>query len=318
MNKRRISFNRHVLAVVLSFGPLFAHADLNLTVSDEQQINALVDRWNNVLNRVQGAQPQSLYADQVDWFGKVLPAQQVIANDREFLAKNKDYRQSIVSTLNIQPTGENDDRVLVHFVKRAGVNSDNEKNYPAELQLQKNAAGWRIVSETDAITRHNQHKNDDTGVAKGKFDGTHISYVWMSDANPRTGGACTPDSDCDCTLWNSDPRIKPVNISQCLAGTIETLAGLDDSGRDRAVVFPEWWTSAMRVVYVYDIQQNQWIKTLPGFSMNINLQEAATAADLVKRDPQQPGSVNVTQAIYDEVKEEPATQVISQTLLTLK
>jgi len=318
MNKRRISFNRHVLAVVLSFGPLFAHAELNLTVSDEQQINALVDRWNNVLNRVQDAQPQSLYADQVDWFGKVLPAQQVIASDREFLAKNKDYRQSIVSTLNIQPAGENDDRVLVRFVKRAGVDTDNEKNYPAELQLQKNAAGWRIVSETDAITRRNQHKNDDTGVAKGKFDGTHISYAWMSDANPRTGGACTPDSDCDCTLWNSDPHIKPVSISQCLAETIETLAGLDDSGRDRALVYPEWWTSALRVIYLYDIQQNQWIKVVPDISYNINIQETHTSADIVKRDVRHPGKVNIEQSLFDEALQEPTVHVSSQTLTTLK
>lgn len=309
---------RRLATAILCLSPFFAHASFTLTAADEQQINALVDRWNDVLNRAENAQPQSLYAGQVEWFGKTLPAQQAIASSQAFLAKNKQYRQSIMSTLNIQPVEESHDRVMVRFVKSAGLEAFKEKNYPAELELQKVAAGWRIVGETDAITRFNQHKDVYAGVIKGKFDGKQTSYAWMSEADPRTGGICTEETECECTLWNSDPAVKPVKISQCLVGRMETLSGLDDSGRDRVVAFPEWWTSAMRVVYVYDIQQKQWIKTMPGFSMNINLQETDTAADLIKRDPQHSGKVNVTQATFDEVAEEATTEVVSKTLLTLK
>lgn len=318
MNNAFLPFNRHLAAALFFLGTFAAHADLTLTATDEQQINALVDRWNDVLNRAENAQPQSLYADQVEWFDKTLPAQQVIANSQAFLAKNQQYQQSIISTLTIQPVEESDDRVMVRFVKSAGLEAFKEKNYPAELQMRKTPAGWRIVSETDAITRANQNKDVYAGVIKGKFDGKSVSYAWMSDADPRTGGACTEETDCDCTLWNSDPDVKPVKISQCLVGRMETLSGLDDSGRDRVVAFPDWWTSAMRVVYVYDIQQKQWIKTMPGFSMNINLQETDTAADLLKRDPQHPGQVKVTQATFDEVAQEATTEVVSQRLWTLK
>ncbi|WP_194205449.1 hypothetical protein [Superficieibacter sp. 1612_C1] len=318
MKQSLLPFIHGLTTLLLCLGAFSVHADITLTASDEQQINALVDRWNDVLNRAENARPQSLYAENVEWFGKTLPAQQVIANSQAFLAKNKEYQQRIVSTLNIQPVSESDDRVMVRFVKSAGLETFKEKNYPAELQMRKTPAGWRIVSETDAITRANQNKDVYAGVIKGKFDGKNSSYAWMSDADPRTGGMCTEESDCDCTLWNSDPHVKPVKISQCLVGHMEMLSGLDDSGRDRVVAFPEWWTSAMRVVYVYDIQQKQWIKTMSGFSMNINLQEAASAADLVKRDPQHPGKVKVTQATFDEAAEEATTEVVSQTLLTLK
>lgn len=318
MNNAFLRLNRSIAAMLLCLGACSAHANLTLTSSDEQQINTLVDSWDHALNRGDSARLLPLYAEQVEWFGQMLPSQQVIANHQAFLAKNKEYGQHIVSTLNIQPAEGSDNRVMVRFVKSAGLEAFKEKNYPAELQLKKVAAGWRIVSETDAITRSNQHKDVYAGVIKGKFDGKQVSYAWMSEADPRTGSACTEETDCNCTLWNSDPDILPIKIPQCLVGRMEVLSGLDDSGRDRVVAFPEWWTSAMRVVYVYDIQQKQWIKAMPSFSMNINLQETDTAADLIKRDPQQPGMVNVKQSTFDEVAEEATTEVVIGRLLTLK
>ncbi|WP_312949670.1 hypothetical protein [Superficieibacter sp.] len=316
MNTRFASLIRWIFSASLCLCAFSSWASVTLTSADEQQINALIDRWNDDLNRQEQAQPQSLYAPQVEWFGQTLTAQQVLANQQVFLAKNKNYQQSIVSTLNIQPAEE--DRVQVRFVKRAGLDLDKEQNYPAEFMLKKETSGWRIVSETDGITRAVQSKDDSSLVAKGKFDGSHTSYVWMTDSDPRTGGVCTEEGDCECALWSSVPDVLPVKIPQCLAGGVETVSGLDDSGRDRVLLFPQWWSSALRVLYLYDIQQKQWIKTLPGISFNINLQETATGADLVKRDPAHPGRVNVVQSVFDEAKEEPTTKVVSQTLRTLK
>ncbi|HED5891706.1 TPA: hypothetical protein R5R88_002232 [Salmonella enterica] len=296
-----------------------AHADITpLTSADEQQIRELIFRWNDALNKTEDAQPQSLYSAQVIWYGQPLSAQKVLANEQAFLAKNDDYRQRIVSTLNIQPIEQAEGQVSVQFVKRAGISKEKELNYPQELWVAKDSQGWRIVSETDGITRANQSKQKSLAVARGKFDGQHQSYVWMSDADPRTGDACLPDTDCDCSLWSSDPAVQPVNIPQCLANTVETLSGLDDSGRDRAVVSPEWWSSNSRRVYVYDIQQSQWIQVLPVIGKELNIQEAVTAKDIVQRDPQHPGQVNVTEAVWDDANEVMKTAISTQKLRVLK
>ncbi|WP_240246314.1 hypothetical protein [Escherichia sp. MOD1-EC7003] len=285
--------------------------------ADEQAITALVDSWNNLLNKHEDVSPQSLYAPEVEWYGQKFSAQQVINNEHAFLAKNTDFRQSIVSTLNIQRSDDDKDIVLVSFVKRAGLTFQHEQNYPQEIQVTKGVQGWRIVSETDGITLANQSKEKNTSVVRGKFDGKNKSYVWMSEADPRTGGACLPYSDCDCSLWSSNPDITPIKITQCLIGNVETISGLDDSGRDRVIVSPEWWSSAYRIVYVFDIQQNQWIQVMPGFTKNLNIQETATASDLLQRDPQHPGQVKVTTAYWDTEKDDLLTKVINKKLWVL-
>lgn len=129
-----------------------------LPPADLQAIESLVERWDDVLSKRDNAQPQSLYMPQVEWYGQSLSAQQVLANEQAFLAKNTDFCQSIVSTLNIQRSYEDKNIVLVSFVKRAGLTYENEQNYPQEIQVMKSALGWRIVSETDGITLANQSK----------------------------------------------------------------------------------------------------------------------------------------------------------------
>lgn len=309
---------RAALALALSALSMCAFADTTLSSADEQQIGELIFRWNDALNKEPNAQPQSLYSPTVMWYGRSLSAQQVLANEQAYLAKNVEYDQWIVSTLTVRPDEQSPGRAAVSFVKRAGMGLDSSQNYPQEMVVVKGALGWRIVSETDGITRANQSKEKSTDIARGKFDGQHQSYVWMSDEDPRTGKACQPYSDCDCALWNSDPGVQPVKIPQCLANTVETLSRLDDSGRDRVVVSPEWWSSNSRLVYVYDIQQGQWIRVLPGIDKNLNIQEAVRANDIVQRDAEHPGQVKVTRAVWDEENEDIKTEVVTQTPWVLK
>lgn len=110
-----------------------------LPPADLQAIESLVERWDDVLSKRDNAQPQSLYMPQVEWYGQSLSAQQVLANEQAFLAKNTDFCQSIVSTLNIQRSYEDKNIVLVSFVKRAGLTYENEQNYPQEIQVTKSA-----------------------------------------------------------------------------------------------------------------------------------------------------------------------------------
>ncbi|WET39525.1 hypothetical protein [Citrobacter enshiensis] len=71
-------------------------------------------------------------------------------------------------------------------------------------------------------------------------------------------------------------------------------------------------------MYVYDIQQQQWIQVLPAIARNFNIQEGAKAADIVQRDTRHPGLLKVTQAVRDDENEVTTTQVMSKKLLVLK
>ncbi|WP_039055818.1 hypothetical protein [Enterobacter sp. Bisph1] len=302
-------------ACLLFFMPALAQAELS--TSDKQAITQLVEGWNQHLNGGTSPAGQDLYAPQVEWFGQHLERDDVLRRQQAFTSHSPDYTQRIISTLDMveDETGH----IQVEFVKQAGLEAKQLKNYPAQLTLSKQPAGWRISGETDLLTRLNQKETSVQGLlAKGKFDGSNKDVVWVNARDPKTGGSCDEEGDCDCKLWSSNPEVQPAVVPQCIGGAVETLSQLDDSGRDRVVVFPQWWTSAWRVVYVFDIQKGQWTKALPSFPMNINIQEEDDAATLVKRDTQHSGNVLVKKALWDEKQEDIVTPQKSEPLLVAK
>ena len=191
------------------------YAQNAISPSDEQQISALIYQWNAVLNAEKGAQPDHLYAERVMWYGEEMSSLAVSHKIMDFLAKNKQYEQHIVEKVKIQivdrfDIDKNNDTLRVNFVKQAGLTSDKQQYYPAEILVKKEGDGWRIVSETDYITQANQNKDFAYLVAKGKFDGENISYAWMMEENPLTGGACRDNEKgsyaCQCILKYSPSK----------------------------------------------------------------------------------------------------------------
>lgn len=292
-------------------------AQAELSAADRQEITRQVERWNHYLNGEQNATGSDLYTAQVQWFGQPLASDAVLNKQHDFQTRTPQFSQRIISTLDIAE--DEAGQVWVEFVKQAGTDGKQVKNYPAQLMFKKEAGGWRISGETDLLTRLNQKDTAVEGrVAKGKFDGVNKDIVWLSARDPQNGGSCDMDGDCQCSVWSSNPAIQPAILPQCIGGGVQVLSQLDDSGRDRVVIFPEWWTSAWRVVYVYDIQQGQWIKAIPSFPMNTNMQEEDDAATLVKRDPQHSGNVLVKKALWDEKQEDIITPQNSEALQVLK
>ncbi|MEN0583825.1 MULTISPECIES: hypothetical protein [unclassified Kosakonia] len=302
-------------ACVLFFAVLPAQAEL--TSADKQSITQLVDVWNSHLNGNARATGSDLYAAQVEWFGQHLERDEVLRRQQAFTSHSPHYAQRIITTLDIAE--DEAGQVQVEFVKQAGLDEKQVKNYPAQLTFSKQSVGWRISGETDLLTRLNQKEASVQGLlTKGKFDGNSKDVVWVNARDPKTGGSCDEEGDCECKLWSSNPAVQPAVVPQCIGGGVETLSQLDDSGRDRVVVFPQWWTSAWRVVYVFDIQQGQWTKALPSFPININIQEDDDAATLVKRDTQHNGNVLVKKALWDEKQEDIVTPQESEPLLVVK
>lgn len=290
-------------AVLMFFLPL-ACAGAALTPQDEQEIGKLIAQWNVFKNRPQAASAAALYAGQITFYGKTLPLSAVVEQNAAFVQKHPHYTQKIVNRLTIDALDEAQPAAQVTFVKAAGLEASSERYYPATLLVAKQAEGWRIREESDWITESNQQKEKDYRVAGGRFNGVTKSYAWLSASDPKTGGVCDESGDCECDVWNSDPAIAPAKLPSCIGGGVETLAGLDESGRDRLLIYPQWWTSAWSVAYLYDIQQKQWVKAIPSFSMNTNVQENVQGKELVARDARHPGQVIVAQAKWDEEKED--------------
>lgn len=307
---------RAVLGLAFAGMPLTASAAL--TAQDERDATALVARWNDFKNHPQATTGAPLYGDQVRWYGKPLARDAAIAENIAFLQKHAHYTQTIVSNVTLTEQEGQPLALQATFVKQAGLEPQTQRNYPAQLTLTKAASGWRISEETDWITEANQQKTRDYRLAGGRFNGTAKSYVWLTAHDPKTNGACDVSGDCDCQLWNSDPTVKPASIASCISASVETLSGLDDSGRDRVLIYPDWWTSAWRATYLYDIQQQQWVKAIPSFSMNLNVQEDVDGKALVARDPQHPGQVVVAQAQWDEKTEDIVINKSTETLKVLK
>ena len=312
--------------ILLSLVSFSSSAEVTLSATDKQQINALLDRWNDVFNHRADAQPQMVYADQVEWYGKPMPVQQVTASEQAFVKKNEAYYvQRIVSQLVIQPVDDEELQsargdVRVTFVKNVLPGSGHEENYPAEFLVRKLPQGWRITGETDGITRYNQKEKRDASVAKGKFDGKHVSYVWTTSFDPRTGDMCTEETDCSSLLWSSDPSVAPVKITDRLIEGITVLPSLDNSGRDRVVIHTGSEMGAWAPLYLYDIQQKQWIRDIAPISYNVNVEEELSDTDIIKPDTAHPGQVNVVRADMEAVgsDSDEVTKTTSEKLLVLQ
>ncbi len=208
--------------------------------------NQCVGGWipgTMLANRTESTPPQSLYGEGGVVWSNRFPRSRLWRGRR--FGENSDYQQHIVTALNIQPA-EDDKSVIVRFVKRAGT-TGKMTNYPEEILLMRDAAGWQSPAKPTALRVLVKRKVP-------KLRGTYwptFELRLASRGKSTDGGACSDDSDCDCSLWSSDAEDEASEVIAMHGRDIETLSGLDDSGRDRVMVSPQWWSSVFRVVYLF-------------------------------------------------------------------
>ncbi len=296
---------------------------------DDQQIRGLVMSWQEAHQQRNNELLASLYGAEVDYYGQHLAREQVIAAKRAFFSKeeNKEFSQSIASPLHIEGiegSAESGEAPVtngkqVEFVKRAGSSADTVRNYPSTLRVSKDESGkWKIVAESDDITDLNLKQPTYSRVVRGKFDGKTEQYAWVRGQDPISGNSCTPDGDCICKLWNSDPAVQPVSIPSCIDASLAVLPGLDGTGRDRLQVIQDWWTSGWTLARLYDVQQTQWIQIVPAFSTNANQLEESGNRILVVSNPARPGYIRIKVTRFDPQTEELRTEQQDKPLLALR
>lgn len=323
-----------LFSALLLYGSSAFAADASVAArgeQDNQQIRQLVLSWNEAHQRRNGDLLASLYDSEVDYYGQHLTNAQVVADKRDFFAKNEQFFQYLVSSIHIDDieavaVADNAPKASekqVEFVKQAG-NGDRKRNYPATLRVKRVADGqWKIAAESDDISDLNLKQTPYPRVVKGKFDGVHEQYAWVRGQDPVSNSSCASDVDvvsvCTCKLWTSDAGVQPVTIPMCIGAGLSVLPNLDDSGRERLQIIQDWWTSSWSLVRVFDIQHEQWIQTLPTFTTNLTLlMEEVKDQILVTRHPTQPGFARIKETFFDQKTEDLRTEERDKPLLTLK
>ena len=80
-----------VLLLLWTIFPVSAQAEL--TSVDKQQITALIERWNAMLSKKENVQPETIYADQVEWYGVKMSASQVSAKVQDFCKRTSSFNK---------------------------------------------------------------------------------------------------------------------------------------------------------------------------------------------------------------------------------
>ncbi len=80
----------------------------------------------------------------MQWFGQPLASDAVLNKQHDFQTRTPQFSQRIISTLDIAE--DEAGQVWVEFVKQAGTDGKQVKNYPAQLMFKKRrAAGASAV-----------------------------------------------------------------------------------------------------------------------------------------------------------------------------
>lgn len=121
------------------------------TLSEDDQIKELVNRWNQTLN---DADPSAieLYADRVKYYTAERTARQIV--DGRVAAVKKDRRFSQLLMDDISLTKYPNGLIRAKFTKMC-TDKSGMHEYPAYLVFQKFGDTWKIIKESDKVTDDN-------------------------------------------------------------------------------------------------------------------------------------------------------------------
>lgn len=125
-----------------------SHAPPHAVVALEQltRARALVSAWDTALNRHDVAALAPLYAENVSFYGRATPRDELMRAKQRALTATPDYAQALS---NLTLSRDADGSVKVNFTKRSGARNA-QREVDASLRLQRSKDGFLIASESDA------------------------------------------------------------------------------------------------------------------------------------------------------------------------
>lgn len=127
---------------------------LNLDSSDSDKlvITQMVESWNNANLTKNIGDLSNMYAESVNFYGKVMRKNECLKNKISFFEKNPSFSQTIENDIVIEQV--NEQKMKSTFTKKVYVNNI-VKYYPSYLEFVKESDNWKIITEGDLITDKN-------------------------------------------------------------------------------------------------------------------------------------------------------------------
>lgn len=224
-------------------------------------ISEVVENWNSVHNPENISKIETLYAENVDYYGSAYSKKECVESKIKFIAKNPEYYQQIVGQIDKVYDPLDSNQVTCKFIKRV-VFKGKTTDYPSYLVLQKTIEQWKIIQESDLVTDKNLSKKSNSKVpkdaVKGDFDGDgKTEYAWLIPPNMSADdnscvGACTG------YIVFSNKRLNRITVNDCIGGSPDNLGDLNQDGKDEIGILPSWFTSCWRGYYVWSFGKNGW------------------------------------------------------------
>lgn len=119
---------------------------------DEERFGLVLKTWNIAHNNQDLTSLNSIYADNVDFYGKRMTKEQCIQSKERLFTKIPTYAQYFFPTVIFQEKYNGD--IICYFMKEAGA-EDNLKLYPSYIICRNIDGQLKIVFESDIITDQN-------------------------------------------------------------------------------------------------------------------------------------------------------------------
>lgn len=234
--------------------------------SDDNDIKAVVEQWNQSLNLRDAQMSAEVYAPYVNFYSQNLSAQKCVDMRINLAKADPTWHQEIISDIYLNR--QDDESVLANFTKQSN-SKKGIHTYPAYLILKKYDNGWKVVTESDKLTDKNlakPHKRTSRKVPddaiRGDFDGDgKIDRVWIEAKYDSDGYAIGTSH-----LRSDNPALEGLTWESPRGVFIMNVGDLNNSNRDFLGAVPIC-DSTWRMFETYGYKNGKWAEALSPFSV---------------------------------------------------
>lgn len=242
-------------------------APLNVTAqpTPEALCSRIVSAWNAAHATRDFAALDTLYADDLLFYGSAYRKAASLKEKRTFFGKNPSFEQSVSAV--VAENGPTSDVITCRFEKVVSLKGQS-KTYPSYLVVR----GEKIVTEGDDITDKNLAKRKQKSAVppqdaiSGDFNGDGaLDYAWV-ESPPIDDDGVDCVGECVCVIRFSDTQIPSTRLAQCIGGRPDNLGDLNGRRGDEIGLSPRWFTSCWSAYHVWTLLDGAWVEAVKPIS----------------------------------------------------
>lgn len=130
---------------------------LSISSSLEDEIRALIFKWDDLNKWGRAYELRSMYAERAKLYGQVLTRKQIedLKNKAQYNTDGYSQQSNSITMVRIR-----EDLIRCDFTKRTWSSKDGDNEYPSYLYFQRIDGEWLIVEESDKITDANLERRN--------------------------------------------------------------------------------------------------------------------------------------------------------------